>query len=439
MSDTPIDAGPGFVANYPPFSRWSEQAVPQVMAALDAPHVPGTPLGLYVHVPFCRKRCRFCYFKVYTERPSAEIRAYVDALGTEAARYAERAFVGDRALSYVYVGGGTPSYLSGDQIRQMFDEIRAPFRWRDQVEVTFECEPGTVRAPKMQTLADLGVTRVSLGVENWDAHVLEVNGRAHTDQHIEPAYAMCRDAGIPQINIDLIAGMIGESDDNWAVNIARTIALQPDSVTIYQLEIPANTALYRALKGEEDVGGTVADATTRRRWAREAFEQLQAAGYTMTSGYTAVRGDPDGRFVYRDALWRGADMIPLGVSAFGQIHGVHLQNDKHLPRYLERIGAGELPIQRAYAMSDAERLVREFVLQLKLGTVSPAAFQTKFDVDVLSFFAAPLAALQAEGLGTVSPEAITLSWHGLLQVDRVLPWFFLPQDGGMVGRSERAS
>lgn len=426
-----VETDGGFVANYPPFPFWTPDALAHAHDVLQRPPDHGTPLGLYVHVPFCRKRCRFCYFKVYTERPASEIRAYVDALAREAARYARYPFVQDRRLTYVYVGGGTPSYLSGDQIRELFAGLRRSFVWDDRAELTYECEPGTVREPKVRALRDLGVTRVSLGVEAWDDRVLELNGRAHLSRHVEPAYALCRAAGIPQINIDLIAGMVGEREATWQAGVEATIALQPDSVTIYQLEIPPNTALYRALKGDEDLGGRLADATTRRRWTSEAFRALQAAGYTMTSGYTAVRGRPDGKFVYRDALWHGADMVPLGVSAFGQLGGVHLQNEKHLPLYLERVGRDELPLQRGFVMTPEHRLVREWVLQLKLGHVRPGAFVQKFGVDPLERFEAPLAALQAEGWLTAAADEVRLTWDGWMQVDRLLPRFFLPEHGGL--------
>ncbi|MCB9681700.1 MAG: coproporphyrinogen III oxidase family protein [Alphaproteobacteria bacterium] len=429
---SPLDAAPGFVANYPPFGAWTPDAMPAIEAALDAPPRPDTPLGLYVHVPFCRKRCRFCYFKVYTERPSAEIRAYVEGLAAEAALYARRRVVDGRKLAYVYVGGGTPSYLSGDQIRQLFDGLRASFDWDTTAELTYECEPGTVRPAKMEALAAHGVTRVSLGVESWDEALLELNGRAHGARHIEPAYAMARDAGIPQVNIDLIAGMVGETEATWQAGVERTIALEPDSVTIYQMEIPANTALFRALKGEEDLGGTLADVATRRRWASEAFEALVAAGYTMTSGYTAVRGDPDGKFVYRNALWQGADMIPLGVSAFGQLSGVHIQNDKHLPQWLERVGRGELPVQRGYAMSDDDRLVREVILQLKLGRLDRRPFAAKFGVDIFDVFDGPFRRIERAGFGARDGDVVTLTWDGLMQVDALLPAFFLDVHGGDV-------
>ncbi|MCA9572656.1 MAG: hypothetical protein KC656_32675, partial [Myxococcales bacterium] len=161
--------------------------------------------------------------------------------------------------------------------------------------------------------------------------------------------------------------------------------------------------------------------------------------YTMTSGYTAIRGDPTGKFVYRDSLWQGADMVPLGVSAFGQISGVHAQNHKHLPVWQAEVEAGRMPVQRAFRMTDEHRLIREWILQLKLGRVDPRPFAAKFGVDPLVRFAAPLARLQEEGWLTVAPDAVTLSWDGLLQVDRLLPRFFLPEHGGPMPEDVRAS
>ncbi len=420
----PPDTGNVFVANYPPFAAWTPDDVPAALAALDQAPESGTPLGAYVHIPFCRKRCRFCYYKVYTEVSGAEIRDYVEGVLEEARLYATHARVKGRPLSYLYVGGGTPSYLSSDQIRELLGGLQQILPWAPGAELTFECEPGTVRAPKIEALVELGVTRVSLGVESWDEGVLALNGRAHEAKHIEPAYQLCRDAGVPQINLDLLAGLIGETDTTWADAVERTLALRPDSVTIYQLEIPANTAIFRALKGQEDLGGSVADVATRRRWTTEAFERLQAAGYTMTSGYTAVLGDPTGKFVYRDALWRGADMVPLGVSSFGTLGGVHLQNDKRRESWRAEVAAGRLPLQRACRTTADDRLIRELVLQLKLGALDPRLLSQKHGVDVLTRFAAPLAELASQGLLSVTPERLAWSWPALMQVDRLLPRFF---------------
>lgn len=430
-----VETGSYFVSNYPPFAAWRGDVLEAIDAVLDAPPVRDVPLGVYVHIPFCRKRCRFCYFKVYTDTPAAEIRRYVEGLGAEARRYAERAVIGGRRPSFVYFGGGTPSYLSADQLRQLFSEVRSALPWGDDAEITFECEPGTLRQPKVDALRALGVTRLSLGVESLHQQVLELNGRAHGEAQIQPAFDMARAAGFPQINLDLIAGMIGETEESWAEGIERVVAMAPDSVTIYQMEIPGNTGIFHSLRehgGKTDgLGGSLADAATRRRWTAEAFARLEKAGYRLSSGYTAVRGDVEQTFVYRNSLWHGADLLPIGVSAFGHVQGAHVQNEKHLEAWLTAVEAGGLSHQRGLVLSDTERLIRELVLQLKLGSIDLGALRAKFGVDPWERFASAWAGPVSLGLVRKDGDRATLSREGLMQVDRLLPAFFLSVHGGV--------
>src|SRR5207302_3533482 len=148
-----------------------------------------------------------------------------------------------RKPNFIYFGGGTPSYLSADQLRHLRQGMDLLLPWDEVEEVTFECEPGTLTDHKLKAIRDLGVTRLSLGVENFDDHILEINGRAHHSKEIARAYSYARSIGFPQINIDLIAGMVEETEENWLENIRKTIELSPDSVTIYQMEIPVHTTI----------------------------------------------------------------------------------------------------------------------------------------------------------------------------------------------------
>jgi oxygen-independent coproporphyrinogen-3 oxidase len=276
-------------------------------------------------------------------------------------------------------------------------------------------------------IRDLGVTRLSLGIENFDDHILEINGRAHHSKEIARAYAYARQVGFPQINVDLIAGMVEETEANWRECVRKTIDLGPDSVTIYEMEIPFNTTIYKQMKAEGKLVAPVADWETKRRWVRYAFAELESAGYTVGSAYTAVKDPARTRFVYRDRLWAGADLLSAGVASFGHLNGVHYQNQHDFEPYLEKVRQGALPTWRALTPTADERLIREFILQLKLGQVSRAYFLNKFAVEVVERFAAPLQRLQAWGLLTVNGDRLSLNRDGLLQVDRLLPEFFLPQ------------
>jgi len=419
-----------FVANYPPFSAWSPEFLPEAEAALGRAPAAGTPLGVYLHIPFCRKRCHFCYFRVYTDKDSGAIKAYLDLAVRELELYRERPFIGGRKPQFVYFGGGTPSYLSETQLEQLAGRMQGILPWDEAKEVTFECEPGTLTDHKLKTIREIGVTRLSLGVENFSDHILDINGRAHRSKEIRRAYHFARELNFPQINIDLIAGMVEETEENWRDCVRQTLELAPDSVTIYQMEIPYNTTIYQEMKAQGRLVAPVAEWGTKRQWVRYAFSELEQAGYTVTSGYTAVRDASRSRFVYRDSLWQGADLLGLGVASFSYVGGTHFQNEHDFEPYLAKLRQGRLPLYRALTPSPEERLIRELVLQFKLGRISRAYFQGKFGVDILTRFAEPLARLRAWGVLIQEGDWLGLSREGLLEVDRLAREFFLPKHQG---------
>ena len=127
------------------------------------PSAGDVPLGLYLHIPFCRKRCKFCYFRVYTDRNSSEIQLYLDALAREVENFSGLPRIAGRSLQFVYFGGGTPSYISVKHLNALVNRLKAVMPWDDAEEVAFECEPGTLSQPKVEAIREIGVTRLSLG------------------------------------------------------------------------------------------------------------------------------------------------------------------------------------------------------------------------------------------------------------------------------------
>jgi oxygen-independent coproporphyrinogen-3 oxidase len=416
----PPEVGNLFVANYPPFSAWSAAELPRVRAALAAPPRPGADFGLYLHLPFCRKRCKFCYFRVFTEMDSARINRYLAALGREIELYGELPATAGRPLRFVYFGGGTPSLLSVRQLNGLVSRMRQVLPWDGVEEVTFECEPGTLTRSKLEAVRAFGVTRLSLGVENFDDEILQVNGRAHLSAEIYRVMPWIRELAFDQLNIDLIAGLLGESWETWRESVRKTLDLAPDSVTIYQLELPYNTDFSKSVLGGS-LAQPLADWQTRRAWQEYAFDQLSAEGYELSSAYTLVRRDKSCNFVYRDAVWHGCDMLGTGISSFSHVSGCHFQNTSTWEEYLAAVEAGELPLDRGLAPSRRELLTREVALQLKLGRLDGSYFQDKFGVDVLAEFAPAWERLRRRGMLQPLPERIELTRRGLLRVDQLLP------------------
>lgn len=424
------EVGSYFISNYPPFSQWTREQLPEVEAALSQPPA-AVPLGLYLHIPFCRKRCKFCYFKVFTENKASDIETYVSALSREIELVSQLPVLGGRPFRFVYFGGGTPSFLSSRQLTSLVDRLRASIRWDHAEEVTFECEPGTLSESKIKTLRELGVTRLSLGVENFSDQILSENGRAHLSAEVFRAWDWIQDTGFPNVNIDLIAGMVGETWDNWKDNIQRLLTLGPDSVTIYQMELPFNTVYSQDILGNK-IQTPVADWDTKRAWVDYAFDVLLAAGYHVSSAYTVVRDPHKVNFSYRDNLWQGSDMLATGIASFGHISGVHYQNLPDWNAYVKPLlEEGRLPLGRALRPTDHQRLIRELILQIKRGYLDAGYFRRKFGAEILSEWADTWQQYTARGWLAVEGDRVQLTRQGLLRVDSLLPAFFEPEHRGV--------
>ena len=421
---TKTEVGSYFISNYPPYSQWNKDALHEIEAALAAPPAAETPLGLYLHIPFCRKRCKFCYFKVFTDNRASDIELYVQALSREIELVSQLPVMGSRPFRFVYFGGGTPSFLSPKQLTSLVDRLRSSVHWDDAEEVTFECEPGTLSQPKVEAIRDMGVTRLSLGVENYSDEILRENGRAHLAPEVYKAWDWIVDAGFPNVNIDLISGMVGETWDNWKENIRRVIEMSPESVTIYQMELPFNTVYSKDILGEK-IETPVADWPLKRAWVDYAFDELAAAGYHVSSAYTMVKDPAKVNFSYRDNLWMGSDLLATGIASFGHVSGVHYQNLPEWEQYIRPLTEqGQLPLGRAYTPTPHQALIREMILQLKKGHLEITYFRDKFNVDIVAHWQDEWNAHAENGMLEINNDGIQLTRKGLLQVDSLLPVFF---------------
>jgi oxygen-independent coproporphyrinogen III oxidase len=428
---TKTEVGSYFISNYPPYSQWKKENLPAIVEVMNQPPRPGVPLGLYLHIPFCRKRCKFCYFKVFTDKNAAEIETYVSALCREIELVSRLPVMGGRPFRFVYFGGGTPSFLSSKQLRSLVDRLRANINWDQAEEVTFECEPGTLQENKLETLKELGVTRLSLGVESFTDRILEENGRAHLSKEIYRAWDWIQKIGFPNVNIDLISGMVGEDWENWKFNIEETIRLSPDSVTIYQMELPFNTVFSQDILGNK-IETPVADWPLKREWVSYAFDRFLEAGYTISSGYTVFKNPDKVNFSYRDNLFQGSDLIATGIASFGHLSGVHYQNKPEMAQYQgDLLEKGELPVGRALRVTPEQLLIRETVLCLKRGYLQADYFRKKFGVDIIEHWRTVWEEDQKQGLLQFDSDRVELTRKGLLQVDALLPDFFEPQHRGV--------
>ena len=427
---TKTEVGSYFISNYPPFSQWSDDGLEEFRSVVQQPSAP-VPLGLYLHIPFCRKRCKFCYFKVFTDNKASDIDLYVRALSHEIELVSELPVVGDRAFRFVYFGGGTPSFLSSRQLESLVEQLRRSVHWDQAEEVTFECEPGTLSEPKLRTIAEMGVTRLSLGVENFSDELLKENGRAHLSGEIYRCWDWIVSTGFPNVNIDLISGMVDETRDNWKDNVRRTVELSPESITIYQMELPFNTVYSKDILGNQ-VEVEVADWATKRAWVDYAFNAFLEEGYHVSSAYTVVKDPQKVNFSYRDNLWTGSDLLATGIASFGHVSSVHYQNCPEWSDYVETVlDENRLPLGRALRPTNRQLLIREMILQLKRGYLDAGYFRDKFNTEILSEWRDQWQAHQDDQMLTIDGDRVTLTRQGLLRVDALLPVFFEAQHLGV--------
>lgn len=410
-----------FVAAYPPFPSWSTDDNPLVHQTLSTPAGSlDEPFGLYVHIPFCEKRCDFCYYLSYDNR-SDRMEHYLDALQQELNRYAQLPALARRPLEFVYFGGGTPSMLPPVLIEHLLHGLQSSFPWNQVRESTFECAPKSTQAKKLHALRKAGVTRISLGVQDLNDDVLRQNGRIHLSQDVERAFGEIRNEDFDILNVDMISGLIGQTDSSFMVSLERLIDLNPDTITFYQLEIPHNTPLFRSI---QSTGSDTTPWDAKRRRIDAAFERLEAVGFEVVSGYAVARGPNPYRLMYMEKQYRGADLLGIGASAFSYIRGCHFQNLGSIEAYLEAMAVEGLPIDRSCVLDERERMTREFILQLKLGEVDLEALRRKFGQDVSSFFAEPLQRMAEDGWLEIGEGRIVLTRSGLLCVDRLVHDFF---------------
>ena len=245
-------------------------------------------------------------------------------------------------------------------------------------------------------------------MENLNDAILAENGRAHLSREVYEVMPWIEARQFEQVNVDLIAGMTGETWESWRETVARTIDLGADSITVYQMELPYNTVFSKAISDGKRKELILADWQTKRQWHAYAFEQFAAAGYGQSSAYTMVRvreeTGSNSSFVYRDALWRGSDMIGAGVASFSHMGGVHYQNASSWEGYLGELEKGRLPIERALQITPAEQLTRQFILQLKLGCVNVKGDDfARFGVNVIGRFGPALREFARRGDADIRP------------------------------------
>ena len=359
------------------------------------------PFSLYIHFPFCVKRCGYCDFNT-TAGQLALVPAYLHALEAELAFWRTQL---DPAIPFhtVYVGGGTPSLMEPDQLARLLEAVRAAFNLDDAAEVSLEANPGTLTAVKASGFSQAGVNRISLGVQSAVDEDLAMLGRIHSLDEAQQAYAACRDAGVRSINIDFIYGLPGQRLQDWQRTLEIAVGLQPNHLSLYALTLEQGTpmtAQYAAGELPEIDPDTVADQYAY------AMSFLGGHGYAQYEiSNWAFGNNNEHRCRHNLQYWRNLPYLGLGAGAHGYVNGQRYSNVAALTDYLEKAGHASA-IERSRGVSQDERMQDEMMLGLRLVQegVSRASFFGKFGIYPEQRFPREIRRLRQRGLLTYAHD-----------------------------------
>ena len=403
---------------------------------------PSTPLGVYVHIPYCLKKCPYCDFNSYALKshagsgrgavesmPEAE---YVKAICTELAHYRVLEGWADRSAASIFFGGGTPSLFAPASIRQIIGAIRDSFALDPAAEITIEANPGTIDealgAEKLLGFKTAGINRISFGAQSFSATKLSRLGRIHLPDDVPRAVHFARAAGIEQVSIDLMFGIEGESLDEWQRDLSIACSLATDHLSVYGLTIEP---------------GTDFDRLTRRGNQLAADDDLQAEMYLCTQSTLAAAGfeqyeisnyaKPGAKCRHNLGYWQGRDYLGLGAGAHSFLrqrsspHSPWGQRWSNIPGpalYIVRSLALGDCAQRRDPVGEAQGRTEFFFLGLRLKEgIAKAEFEHQFGESFDSRYRAAVDSLTGEGLITDYEGRIALTKRGFLFADTVMASF----------------
>lgn len=375
-----------------------------------------TPLSIYIHVPFCKRRCNYCDFVTYAGK-AALIPEYLNALSTEIELAVGRNHVTE-TVDTIYFGGGTPSMLSIDQLATVLNQIRSTLTISNDAEVTIEVNPGDCDQAFAFGIRQLGFNRVSLGMQSALDSELAIMGRRHTHADTQTAVASLKTAGFDNISLDLIFGYPNQSLSSWDESIQTALALNPRHISLYALSVEKRTPLAKQIKAglfqpQED--SYFADAYTK------VCELLESASFC----HYEISNWSRGRIFksrHNSKTWRLEPYLGFGVGAHGYYRGVRTQNLSSIDGYIERLqyeretGSKRFPaagiVRKQTKLEEQQNYLIFGLRQLKEG-IDPSAFEMRFGITLEKVFRKPLERLLRQ-------KAIHFLPNGNLVINREL-------------------
>jgi len=375
-----------------------------------------SPLAIYIHIPFCQRKCPYCDFNTYAGREE-QYDSFVQALVEDIWRTGDA--LDHPAVRTAFLGGGTPTVLAPRHLSMIFEALHGGFRISPDAEITSEANPGTVDVSRFQTLRALGVNRLSMGVQSFDDDELRFLGRIHTAAEARAAFELARRVGFDNINLDFMFGLPGQSPKAWRNTLQTAIDLQTEHLSLYSLTVEPGTALAAwVARGQV----TAPDPDLAADLYELAQETLESAGFRQYEISNWARGAVGEDLLPRLAsrhnvvYWRNEPYLGFGPGAHGWIESMRRAVVTDVGAYIRRVEKGESywameePISRTLEMGETMMLG----LRLVDAGVERAAFSKRFGVDVTEVYSDQISSLLATALIDLTPERVRLTPQALL-------------------------
>jgi oxygen-independent coproporphyrinogen-3 oxidase len=364
--------------------------------------------GLYVHVPFCKKKCHYCNFTIALSGSQERHGTFLAALERESLRHHGR--FKDVSFETVYLGGGTPSSLRSGELNRLFSVLAVHFKWKPDAEITCEVNPGDVDREKAELLLGLGVNRVSFGAQSFHDDTLKRLNRAHDASEITRSYGILRNSGFKNINLDLILSLPGEGWDKVRVSLEKAVKLSPEHISLYELTVETKTVF-----GDLHEKGRLRlpDEETQFETLSKAREFLKSQGYAHYELLNYAKPGFESR--HNRLYWANHEYLGLGPGAYSYIDGRRSRFAESYASYLSKIRAGDWTASEEEVLSPGNKEIESFLLALRLSEGASAA---RFE-NVLGSFGKDLTDLLEKGLLLHDNGRIRLSQKGQFLAESV--------------------
>ena len=331
-------------------------------------------LGLYIHIPFCVTKCKYCDFNSFKIDLNEKIK-YLNYLGEEMKLYKEE--IKNREIDSVFVGGGTPSILNENEINILFEKIKENFNIKSNAEITMECNPGTLTLNKLKVMKKSGVNRLSIGLQAVQNHHLKYIGRIHTFEEFEKNYHDAKQMGFDNINIDLMYALPNQSREDWMESLEKVVKLNPTHISAYSLILEENTELFKMYERDEF---NLLDENTDIEMYEYTINYLKSHGYNQyeISNYAKDNFECKHNVLY----WKCEEYVGIGASASGYFNGIRYNNICELDNYKKMILEGEKPIEWEEKLSIKDEIEESIFLGLRMNEgIQISDFKEKYNFD----------------------------------------------------------